>query len=226
MKLALISDIHGNLPALEAVLRSIKNERVDSIICLGDIVGYGARPNECIELLKDENIPSILGNHDATVIGRLSPSFMNSNARVASEWTIEQLTKINIEFLKSLPLTLEFETILCVHSSPDEPEQWHYLFKNSDTSAGFRSFSQLVCFFGHTHFPVIFTNPSDGRRLINVGSVGQPRDHDSRSCYGIYNTSTADFLWVRVEYPIAEAAKHIIDAGLPPYLAQRLATGT
>ena len=223
--LALISDIHGNLPALEAVLSSINREHVDTVICLGDIVGYGARPNECIERLRGENIPCILGNHDASAIGRLSPAMMNSHARTASVWTIEQLTPDNKDYLADLPLTMDFQSIFCVHSSPNEPEQWHYIFNLADAAAAFRCFSQIVCFSGHTHFPTIFTNPTDGRRLINVGSVGQPRDRDPRACYGLYDASTVNFHWVRVEYPIAESARHIIDAGLPPFLAQRLASG-
>ncbi len=225
MRLALISDIHGNLPALKAVISSIAEERADSVVCLGDIVGYGARPNECIELLAGERIPCIMGNHDAAVLGRLSLSMMSSHARTAAEWTINKLNIVNQEFLRELPLSLEIESVLCVHSSPNEPEQWRYIFNAPDAQVAFRSFSQPICFFGHTHYPITFTNLEDGRRLINVGSVGQPRDRNPRACYGIYDTVSKDFRWVRVEYPFTEAAKQIVDAGLPSYLAQRLATG-
>jgi len=226
LKLALISDIHGNLPALEAVFQSIAAENVQSIVCLGDIVGYGARPNECVELLRDKCIPSLMGNHDAAVLGRLALSLMNMNARIASEWTIENLKPENRNFLADLPFTMEIESTLCVHSSPNEPDQWRYIFTNNDATSAFHSFVNAVCFFGHTHFPGTFTNPTDGRRLINVGSVGQPRDHNPRACYGIYDTTTTAFKWMRVDYPVETAARHITEAGLPLYLAQRLASGT
>ena len=226
LRIAFISDIHGNLPALEAVFRSIASFEVDSVICLGDIVGYGARPNECVELLRQNSIPSILGNHDAAIIGSLPPSRMNTNARIAAEWTIANLNSDNRKFLQQLPMTMELQSILCVHSSPNAPDQWEYLFSPTEAATSFSAFTQSVCFFGHTHCPVLFTNPIDGRRLINVGSVGQPRDRDPRSCFGLYDTKSGSFRWIRVEYDFSEAARHIIEAGLPAYLAERLSSGS
>ncbi len=225
MRLAIISDIHGNLPALDAVLASTRREGCDGLFCLGDVVGYGARPNECIERLVSQGIPCILGNHDAAAIGRLNLEHMNNNARVAIEWTASVLTEGSMSFLRALALTHSSEEALFVHSSPYQPEEWNYVFNVNEARLAFKAFQEPVCFIGHSHFPVIFTAPDDGRRLINVGSVGQPRDRDARACYGIFDVASRGFRWVRVDYPISESAQQIVAAGLPRFLAERLSAG-
>jgi diadenosine tetraphosphatase ApaH/serine/threonine PP2A family protein phosphatase len=225
LRLAIISDVHGNLAALEAVISSITSLGCDRVVCLGDIVGYGARPNECVGLLASEGIPCILGNHDAAAIGRLGVDYMNSYARSAIEWTVDTLNPGAKSFLLGLELVIQSEEAFFVHSSPNRPEAWQYIFNISEATQTFDSFQQSVCFIGHTHFPIIFTSPRDGRRLINVGSVGQPRDRDPRACYGLYDTKSSSFRWERVEYSIAETASQILAAGLPRFLAERLAGG-
>lgn len=225
MRLAIISDVHSNLPALEAVLDSAYREGCQNVVCLGDVVGYGASPIQCLDLLEEKGIPVILGNHDAAAAGRLSLDYLNEHARTAIEWTIHEIGPARRERLARLPATLEREGMLFVHASPFEPLNWHYIFNQSEARVAFREFVQPVCFVGHTHFPVSFQNPSDGRRLINVGSVGQPRDRDNRACYGIFDTTTATFRWERVEYDIGTAVRAIIQAELPRYLADRLRMG-
>lgn len=225
MRFALISDIHSNLPALEAVLASAEAEGCERILCLGDVVGYGAYPNEVIERLADLHVPTILGNHDAAAVGRLGREVMNNNARAAIEWTVSVLTPASRSFLTGLPLARSEGEALFVHASPLNPDEWCYIFNVSEAQAAFRAFSESICFYGHTHFPTQFTSSADGKRLINVGSVGQPRDRDPRACYGIYDQKNRAFRWNRVDYSIEVAARAIIDAGLPPYLAERLSRG-
>ncbi len=225
MKIAVLSDVHSNLPALEVVLDSIKREGCEQAICLGDVVGYGAQPNECLEMLIKEDIPILLGNHDAVVIGKLSLDFLNIYAKQAAKWTIDVLSSEYKHHLNSYPLILEKSDYIFVHSSPYEPNQWNYIVSYEDARLAFRSFEKKICFFGHTHLPSIFANQSDGRRLINVGSVGQPRDNDPRACYSIFNTQTEDFKWIRLEYDINKAARLILSAGLPRFLAERLYLG-
>ncbi len=225
MKLAVISDIHGNLTALEAVLTSISREGVDKTVCLGDVVGYGARPNECVALMQENAVPCLLGNHDEAAIDRGNINNFNRYAAEAIHWTSGQLNSDSRKFLIELDFTMEIEGLLLVHASPDEPQAWHYILSAFDGEISFRAFDHPVCFFGHTHYPVIFTTPDGTRRLINAGSVGQPRDHDPRACWGLHDTETGDFRWVRVEYRAEQTAKEIISAGLPRFLADRLLMG-
>jgi len=225
LKLALISDIHGNLAALEAVLDSIKRIGVDRIFCLGDIVGYGARPNECVDLVKSHDIPCICGNHDEVAISSRGLSCFTPNAKKAILWTQEQLTDESHLYLSELKFTIEFEGLLLVHASPIDLESWPYIFTQTDADTAFQSFTHPVCFFGHTHFPVIFHESEENRRLINVGSVGQPRDYDPRACWGLYDSSTGEFRWIRVEYNIENTVQEIFDAKLPGFLAERLLRG-
>lgn len=225
MKVAIISDIHSNLIALEAVMDSIRDEGVDRIFCLGDIVGYGARPNECVEMIQYHNIPCVMGNHDEAAIGLRNIGYFNQWARAAVLWTSDNLNDNSRRYLGGLEFTLEHEGMLFVHSSPFEPQAWHYIFTDYEASASFRCFKQRVGFIGHSHIPDIFSEPGSGRLIVNVGSVGQPRDHDPRACWGLYDTDSNDFKWMRVEYRFAETSAQIIAAGLPGFLADRLRSG-
>ncbi len=232
MKTAIISDIHSNLDALTAVFDRIDSLRPDRIICLGDIVGYGAEPNECVDLFRRHSIPAVLGNHDQAVSGDLPVDDFNDTAKAAVLWNRERLAKDNAEFLRGLPFTIEESDALFVHSSPDHPEEFHYLIYHSDTAGSFRSFSQPICFVGHTHRPVIFNvNGSqsaisrDVRSIVNVGSVGQPRDGDRRGCFVLFDSVEWSVEHIRVEYDVQKAREKIIAAGLPKKLGDRLLVG-
>ena len=225
MKIAVISDIHSNLVALEAVMDSIRSEGVDQVVCLGDVVGYGARPNECVEVIRSNEIPCILGNHDEAAIGLGDINYFNQWAREAILWTSVNLNEKSREFLMGLKLTYEIEDILFVHASPYEPKAWHYIFSEYEARLSFSSFKQRVCFIGHTHIPAVFSEPDGRRRIINVGSVGQPRDHDPKACWELYEIDPENSKLVRVEYDVEQSSSQIISGGLPGFLADRLKSG-
>jgi diadenosine tetraphosphatase ApaH/serine/threonine PP2A family protein phosphatase len=241
MKTAIISDVHGNLEAFTAVCESIKQEHVERIIFLGDIVGYGANPNECIEQLQSLTNYVVAGNHDWAAAGRQSAHGFNAFAAEALEWTRAELTRENTLFLMSLPLSLDMNELLGVHASPYMPDRWRYVFNAVDAEAVFGTFSHRLCFVAHTHCPVIFAKLDDapvvrelpamvtfhpyGRYIINCGSVGQPRDGDPRASYGMYDAPGNRYHLVRVEYDLLSVQKKIRRAGLPDYLAYRLSVG-
>jgi predicted phosphodiesterase len=225
VRYALISDIHGNLEALEAVIKSIETEKPDRIICLGDIVGYGADPNYCVERIKSLVDIAIVGNHDHAAIGLTSTADFNAYAREAALWTAHILSPENKAYLQSLDYQYQENDLLFVHSTPYHPEMWDYLLSYWEAEWQFTHFEEKVCFIGHSHIPVEFVAERSSRRIINIGSVGQPRDEDPRACYYLYNYEQNRGRWIRVEYPFEIAARKILDAGLPKMLAQRLAWG-
>ncbi len=241
MKIVLISDVHANLEALVTVKKSIRNEGADSILFVGDIVGYGANPNECIEILQDLTDKAVAGNHDWAAIGKNSTEYFNPAAKEAIEWTHDQLTEASKAFLNTLPLRGELQQCLYVHATPENPQDWDYISTTWEAHASFQAFSQQVCFIGHSHQPAIFIKPAEGdtlleqsthimlkqhnRYLINIGSVGQPRDGTPLAGYGIYDTKKNEYRLIRVQYDINTAQQKIIDAGLDPFLAQRLSIG-
>ncbi|MFN3821394.1 MAG: metallophosphoesterase family protein [bacterium] len=226
MKIAIISDIHSNLPALEAVLASIDREGCEQIYCLGDVVGYGAHPNEVIELLISQQIPTVLGNHDAAVLGRVDLNNLNAFARLAIMWTEQVLSADHKRWLSHLPILRTIPEALIVHSSPLEPENWDYIFTLSEAKRAFPHFNEKFCFIGHTHFPQFFSDSVSGKKIVNVGSVGQPRDRDPRACYIIFYPLSREFQWVRVDYDVERAIASIVSSGLPPFLGDRLRRGT
>jgi diadenosine tetraphosphatase ApaH/serine/threonine PP2A family protein phosphatase len=240
MKYALISDIHANLEALEACFRVIDAEGVDVVACLGDIVGYGASPNECIELVRERADFVVIGNHDAAVAGTTETEYFNPDARSAVLWTRDALSPENLAFLRQLPYTAEMDGTLLVHASPSAPREWLYVFNVRDAAAEFAAFQQRICFFGHTHFPGFFLQSGgalsvkpppratlrDGdRALINVGSVGQPRDGDPRSGFAFYDDRTGVAEIRRVFYDIERVRGRILDTPLPKSAAERLVWG-
>ncbi len=207
-------------------MASIDRETVDSIVCLGDIVGYGAEPNECIDLIRSRSIPSVLGNHDEASIGIGDITFFNRWARDAILWTSVNLSDSSRKFLRDLDFTMVIDSVFLVHATPYEPDRWHYLFSDFEARMCFSAFKQKICFIGHTHIPIIFTEPGGSRLIVNVGSVGQPRDRDPRASWGLYDTESEQYELKRVEYQIDKAAALIIKAGLPGFLANRLKSGT
>lgn len=241
MKVAIISDIHSNLEALWAVLKDINKRRLKNIFCLGDIVGYGANPDECMELCYKEADQIIAGNHDWAIIDKTDLSNFNPVAAQAVKWTKEHINPENIKRLQELSIKKTIGNILLVHSTPDHPEKWHYLITLDEFEKAFNFFTEQICFIGHSHIPNVVFQDANGytdflyesyfpiipkrRYIINVGSVGQPRDLDPRACYVIYDGNKHAIDFIRVEYNIPLAGQKIIDAGLPEILSERLLVG-
>ena len=243
MRIAIISDIHANLEALEAALADIKTQSVDKIICLGDIVGYGANPNECIDIINQFCPNTLLGNHDAAALGMLSTDNFNIHAKIAIEWTTEQLSDTSKLFLSALPLREEKFDCTFVHATPYEPNMWYYITSLEEAAFNFQFYNSPVCFVGHTHIPIIIVlNPQNevyihqdtkintkeiagSRYLINVGSVGQPRDRNPKLCYGIFDVESGEFCYRRVEYNFAKTQAKLKKLKMPEFLISRLADG-
>lgn len=237
MIIAIISDIHGNLESLKAVIDDIATQNVDKIVCLGDIVGYCSNPEDCINLIKEKSNIVIIGNHDYAVQDITLGEKFNHHAKVALNWTIANLSNSSMEYLRDLPYMVIEESVCFVHASPKEPDTWRYITNMDEAVSAFDYFDSQVCFVGHTHFPVIVTNQGELleksvikfqkniRYLINVGSVGQPRDGNNRSCYGIFDSKIKRFEMRRVKYNIALTQKKMRKAKLPDYLIERLSAG-
>jgi predicted phosphodiesterase len=232
MKYAIISDIHSNLEALTKALEIIDQRSVDEIICLGDIVGYGANPNECIALTRQRCSAVIKGNHDEALLNESITTHFTIDARLAIVWTRKQISKENISYLRTLSLSIKKDDLLFVHASPCNPEQWKYIFEDKAASSIFQCFSESLCFIGHTHAPVIFSTAGQVRRitkgdryLVNVGSVGQPRDRITDLSFGIFDTDTWLYENIRSHYDVETAVHKILNSELPPRLGHRLLMG-
>jgi predicted phosphodiesterase len=243
MRIAVLSDIHSNLEALGSVLEHAAELDIDRYVCLGDVVGYGANPNECIELLQSlPECPSILGNHDAAVLK--IPLNMRSTAREVVSWTRSKLSSSSLEYLKSMTDTITWDTMLFCHSNPYRPRNWYYVVEKTYINSSFARSKAKVLFVGHTHVPVAITRKNffciyvrsplhsmvvpvaeNNRQIFNGGSVGQPRDGDPRAAYLIYDTSKMVIEFFRVPYDIESAAQKILSAGLPEIFARRLVAG-
>ena len=240
MRYAIISDVHANLEALEAVLKQADSLAADEILCLGDVVGYGANPNECVELVRDRASITVLGNHDHAAIGGTSIEWFNPHARAAILWTKKVLRPDCAEFLKNLPYTASKDGAYLVHASPSEPESWNYIFEPTEALYEFRCFKEKICFIGHSHFalffvkegrsckaemPAAFTLENGKRYIVNVGSVGQPRDRNPAASLVTLDLPEGTVQFHRVEYNFQVAYEKILDAGLPGFLAERLRAG-
>ncbi len=243
---AVISDIHGNLEALDAVLADIEARETGSggkrpVLFLGDAAGYGPNPNECIEKIRKVIFHGIAGNHDRAATGQTGISNFNLYAQESIRWTTGILSPENKAFLEGLPLVcqMEEEGLFLVHGSPYEPEKWHYLLYFSQASVNFEHFEEKVCLIGHSHLPFVMERSPSGqliayrdgadldkagcRYIINAGSVGQPRDGDPRACYLLLSGARAEF--VRVSYDIEATQQKMRAAGLPTPLIERLQRG-
>lgn len=249
VRIGLITDIHANLEALEAVLEDIDAEGVDQLVCLGDVVGYGADPVAVVERvarLAGDGMVVLKGNHDAAV-GEGTRG-MSETAAIALAWTASRLGPVEKAFLENLPLVHEEGEILYVHASAARPETWIYVRDAADAAESFAATDSRVIFSGHTHVPVLFHTLvgtlSTGKMLsfrpvadkpvplsrirryhAVIGAVGQPRDGDPRACWGLYDTTTQELTWNRVPYDVEKSVRKITDAGLPEMLARRLMTG-
>lgn len=242
MRILLLSDIHANLVALDAVLADCGE--VDAVWNLGDTVGYGPRPAECLDRVMTIGArPMLAGNHDLACIGDLDDRDFNAVARTASRWTSIQLRPDQKALLRSLPSRTETDGMTLAHGSPRDPV-WEYLIDQYAATANFGSFATDICFVGHSHLPLVFRfDPSsqsatiqaleadqtldlwDGRLIINPGSVGQPRDLDPRAAYGVIDTARGLFTGKRIEYDISATQLQMTEANLPGLLVRRLAVG-
>lgn len=243
MKTLIISDIHANLNALEAVLADAGE--VNQVWCLGDLVGYGPQPNECIERVQTlPNFECVIGNHDAAVIGQISLTAFNTEARTSAEWTQRILSKDNEQFLQNLSKVVIKDVVTLVHGSPFDPI-WEYVTDTYTARMNFESMETPLCFIGHSHLPIHFRLEENGEHvfyevpkngepviikknvkyMLNPGSVGQPRDHDPRASYAIFDSEEKLWQNFRVEYDIKSVQEKILNLELPRRHAARLAIG-
>ncbi|MEO8168943.1 MAG: metallophosphoesterase family protein [bacterium] len=232
MRLAIISDIHSNYPALTKALSFIDRSRIDQIYCLGDIVGYGASPNECVALVRERAVAAVLGNHDVAALDPSFAEYFTKPGRVAAEWTNRVLTPEHKTYLQSLPYTVQTELVTFVHAGPFAPGEWEYVQSLPGAEKQFGAFKTQLCFIGHTHIPMVcgenlktFIFKKGMRYLINVGSIGQPRDGNPQLSFGIFDTELWTYEGIRIDYDIRAAVAAITEAKLPPMLGQRLFEG-
>ena len=239
-RFAILGDIHANIDALVTVLEDAQAQGVTDYLCTGDVVGYGACPHECMEIIREIGCPVVKGNHDHYVSSVQNLSDFNPNAAAVVEWTRGQLTEDELAWLHDLPYQVVTMGMTIVHSTNDRPETFGYVFDNLQAEANFINQKTPLSFHGHTHCPMIYEqsmngvfriDPQDmklppGRKyFINVGSVGQPRDGDPRAAYVIYDVATRTVTFRRLDYDIASAQARIRYAGLPERLAERLQYG-
>jgi diadenosine tetraphosphatase ApaH/serine/threonine PP2A family protein phosphatase len=239
MRYAILSDLHSNLEATEAVLADARERDCTHFVCLGDVVGYNANPHECVDIVRDLECPAVKGNHDEQASLTDSSRGFNALAEAAINWTRAHLTEEDKEWLRTLRLSQKVRDFTIVHATLDAPDQWGYVFNKLDAVATLACQDTTVCFFGHTHVAGAFVRDDGVKRLkveelaieqgkkyfINAGSVGQPRDGDWRAAYCIYHLEKKVVEQRRVKYDLATAQRKIIEAGLPRLLADRLELG-
>lgn len=243
MKYFILSDIHGNLEALNTVLEQAELYKPDRVVCLGDVIGYGPNPNECIQRIFKLTHITIMGNHDHAVLGLTDISYFNQYAKIAVLWTRQVLTEENYKILKEYPFKAAEENNLFVHSTPLHPERWDYIFNPLEGQYYLQHLEEQICFIGHSHQPLFFEQDQKGqvsfdrkfafslsiregcKYIVNVGSVGQPRDGNSEASYAIYDTETQHVEVKRLPYDIVLTQKKMQDVNLPAFLIDRLAYG-
>jgi predicted phosphodiesterase len=239
MKYAIIADIHANLEAFQVVLEDIEKQKCTHVACLGDVVGYNANPKECLDTVRAMNMPCVKGNHDEFCSSDTPLEGFSPHAAEAGNWTRGKLSEADRQWLRDLKFLRLVSNFTIVHATLDAPQRWGYVFDKLAAAASFTYQNTSVCFFGHTHVPVAFIRDSvvrggtyskfrvePGRKyFVNVGAVGQPRDGNPKAAYVVYDMDEGSIELRRLEYDIASAQKKIIEAGLPPRLAERLAMG-
>jgi predicted phosphodiesterase len=240
MKYAIIADIHANLEALNTVLADIKNQNCTHVACLGDVVGYNANPKECLDIVRAMNVPVVKGNHDEYCSTENDLEGFNPHAAEAINWTRDQLTPEDRQWLRDLKYMRLVTSFTLVHATLDQPQRWGYVFDKLAAAASFTYQNTSVCFFGHTHVPLAFVKDAGQVRggtyskfkiepgkkyFINVGSVGQSRDGVPKATYVVYDMQEQSIELRRLDYDMATTQKKILDAGLPARLAERLALG-
>jgi diadenosine tetraphosphatase ApaH/serine/threonine PP2A family protein phosphatase len=241
MKLGIISDIHGNLTALEAAVAVLRAGGATQFACCGDIVGYGPYPNECVESVRGLRCRTIAGNHDLGATGRIPLTGFSTVARRALEWTKAELTKDNLGYLEDLPLTDRLGVLQLVHATPSAPDLWEYVLTVREAEEEMESYAEPACVAGHSHRPFVVEKPGgqparllrqesfelreDCKYFINAGSVGQPRDSDPRACCLLFDARTRVVTTYRVAYEVAPVQQRMRELKLPEFLVTRLASG-
>lgn len=240
MRYGIFADVHSNLTAFEAVLDVLTKSNIDKFLFLGDIVGYGAQPSECIRLLRELDVTCVAGNHDRAVVDLCDINRFNKSAEKAIIWTKNHIFDAEKLFLFGLRLSEENKVFHLVHGTLDPPEEFDYMSYKYQAMKTFYAMRRKICFVGHSHVQGVFIEEKedikyeiasflsleqDKRYIVNVGSVGQPRDGDARACSCIYDEGAATIEIKRVAYDIAKAQQGILDAGLPRDLADRLLMG-
>ena len=241
MRVGFFSDVHGNWEALSACLQDFEKEGLSKLLFLGDAVGYGADPNKVVEKIADICEIIILGNHDAAAIGQLSPEYFNQYARASHYYTQKVLTEKNLAVLENAKILSVWDEFTLVHALPRSPESWGYISTLHEAEDNFNYFENNVCLIGHSHRPYIVQQARDQkaelcseetvvlqpeyRYIINVGSVGQPRDGNPDACYVVFDTVEKRFSFKRIKYNITKAQKKMRKAAIPGYLIDRLKVG-
>ena len=238
-RIAIFSDVHGNLEALQTVQKKIAEANVDRMICLGDTVGYGADPNTCLEGVRAASDFVLAGNHDWAVVGLEDLAYFNPIAREAVEWTARVISEENAALLRAYKPTREEGGCCYAHATPLNPAEWGYLFDPDEGSYALAYTNFAMCFVGHSHRAFVCSASrkttllregsvrlvDDDRYLVNVGSVGQPRDGDARAAFAVWDREKGNIELHRVSYDVAAAQAKILAAGLPPILAERIEVG-
>lgn len=241
MKLAFFSDVHANLEALNAVLEDFLRQKVERSYFIGDAVGYGADPNPCVKAICEATPVRLMGNHDYAALGQIETMQFNQYARLSIEWTKEVLSAESIQLLSNFTVQEEVEDFHLVHATPKDPLEWEYLLDLDDAEENFKYFSAPVCLIGHSHKPLIVRKykeehaalypesavvlEPDWRYIINIGSVGQPRDGNPKACYLLFDTDSREARLVRVGYDVASAQRKMKALKLPEYLIERISAG-
>ncbi|MCI0652046.1 MAG: metallophosphatase family protein [Planctomycetes bacterium] len=239
VRYAIVSDVHGNKEALDAVIERIGTLDCDEIICLGDIVGYGAEPGYCVERIREISKVVVAGNHDYAALGKINIDYFNAHARRATLWTREKLTPEQLQYLNDLPLVVNMGSFTVVHGSLESPELFDYIQTSYDAFLTMQKMQNSLCFIGHSHVPIAFLlkdvitfslEPEVllaglAKVIVNVGSVGQPRDNNPLASFAVYDVKEARVDIHRIPYDIEKSAEKILEAGLPEFLAERLMVG-
>jgi predicted phosphodiesterase len=241
MRIAFFSDVHSNLEALQAVWDDAREHKVEKFFFVGDAVGYGPDPNQCVKIVRDLCQICLYGNHDYAALGLMDISYFNPYAAEAIHWTQRNLSAESKELFRDFKMTAKVYDIFLVHGTPRNPEAWDYLLDLADAEYNFPAFEERVCLVGHSHVPAVFKKrgeerallsrevevflEDDWRYIINIGSVGQPRDRDPRASYLIYDQPENHLFLRRVEYDFTITQRKMAALGLPRYLYERLAVG-
>ena len=232
MRLAVLSDIHANLEALEAALAEVDRRGADALVCLGDVVGYGPDAAACVDLVRERATATVLGNHDEAVAFDRHLEYLPKSARKAVKYHQSTLSEDQLAWLRSLPLRHEMDGVTLVHAAPDRPEMWPRLSSFVELQAQFAAFDTPICFVGHSHRPAVVSDRVGVHRvrpghrfLVDVGSVGQPRDRDPRLAFGLFDSEAFSYELVRAHYDVARTAAKVKAAGLPTTLGDRLRRG-